>query len=934
MLSSQDVLELQQVDDDDFDLIHPILLSTFTSTQNEVGMEVIPIPSTIISRPNQSRSKTRFNIVDPEDKKIWYQIKSDENRYFLLKLKDNKNLWDQALQIAAPASCACICGSTIVVALEDGSIHFVDKNFGCFCIPSILMQGKALHLKAIDNDKVVCINSLKKVSVWNLESGSRITKIFDETYSNDMPAIDHVDLTKELPNGELSPIIFFKDYSVRWSHSMNYWVCNKPDIPPYFEVKYEHETVADIENDFTDALLYYETDKVIPLFKELLAFYLKDTPEKAITLTLQLFLRFGEYFDSYCDISISELLTIASTMIEEKSSDLLQQITQSKQYEMARKAKDATEKPRLIFKGKLSTSNLEDEEMPQSELESVAAERAKYSYTPQENRSAMYASQISILPLPDLLKNLTLVQANYITVTNAIKQVYANPDKTNYNVYMFQLSQQYSQIIQQIQYYNNLKNMHIARISKLDFYTAADEFNKLNDYESKMLYLQNNALLNFKYQEMKKHQQDASSQNAQTGKEDENPENDDAEISENDEVKLQIDGDLTPKSKQKGKQLTIDSMIAKSPNLAQAQIPTNQNYLMANLPKKRGRPRKNPLPPPIPSPTKPIPQITQTMQTQQSQSQEKEEEKSNEQNKEETNSQQSSQSQPVQTSPILTPEQLVQYQNYCNIWGAQIRRIQELLTRLKQKPTQEHLQIYQQYQYACTILRNHYQAVQQQQQQNQQIQQIQQEEQKQEIPEQRIELSQDQLDEIKRAMYEGTATQEQIQTYQKYISQMARDQIKETESTKQKKKPGRRERVNIPRDNSNNAPKKRGRKKKTEVVKEETNEEESAEETNKSQNDEIQKENSEEETAEEMEQPTQTIRKSPRKPKRRHFLSSESESGKSQDENEEEEEEEEKKDEKVDKDDDSDHHEDFIDNRNMDKNDLDLFGDDNILKFM
>ena len=103
------------------------------------------------------------------------------------------------------------------------------------------------YIKSFAGKLIFTISNNLRVRIFHYVPGSDVSIIFDQKYFSSMPHIEKVYLTNELPEGTLSPIIQFKDYAVRWSESVNFWVYNQEEIPSYFSRDGEYQTIADLE---------------------------------------------------------------------------------------------------------------------------------------------------------------------------------------------------------------------------------------------------------------------------------------------------------------------------------------------------------------------------------------------------------------------------------------------------------------------------------------------------------------------------------------------------------------------------------------------------------------------------------------------------------------------------------------------------------------
>lgn len=732
MLSTEDILEFQRVDEDDNDLIHPVLLSTFTSSHNEVGVEVIPIPPRAVTRQNQSRSKPRFNIVDPNDNEVWYQIKSDEKEHFLLKLEDNRNIWKHVINFTSQPTAACISKGTLIIALEDGSILFIDTDSGCYCIPTILIQGYIIYLKDIGDDCFVSVSSLKKVCIWKFETTAKIVKIFDQIYANEMSTIDKIEVTQEIIDGSLSPIIYFKENAVRWSNSRNFWVCHDFQVPFEFNKQYQYETIADIENEFSNALLYYDTDNLMAKFKDLIAFYVKSNDEKhskkAFHLIIQLFLRIAEWFDAYCDVPITNLINEAVQLISDVNPGIYEQIKASEPYQAALKRKDTSEenKPRYIFKGKLSTYNLAEEEKPTTEYEPVLAERAKYSYTPNEQPHIrqFYNTYTPQMPIAQILKQIMGLHAQYLNNQALLKQAqsqFAN-DPAKLAQIIQTLNFQQSGVTQQYQYFMGLRNNYYERYRTMELNAIIDEYNRAPDNDSKRFILDSNPLLKARYNMMTQMKQGEMTQIEK----------------KNDEDLFATQEDILGQDEHEQK----DEDDVGAP---QQPVVDENSILFARIPKKRGRPRKNPEAPPTPPkkpkmqiptapmqqvapqiPTAPVqqaaPQITQKAEESVQQQQQAQTVPQQQTQQAQSVAQQQQMQQPQ--SVLLSPAQLQQYNQIVQYYAPYIQAIQKQIES-NAPVTPDQKKMVEQYKLYYQALLNHYsmlQAMQNAQKQHQEMQ--------------------------------------------------------------------------------------------------------------------------------------------------------------------------------------------------------------------
>lgn len=340
MLSTEDFLNLQQQDDQPEDTIRPVLISSFPKNPQELGIEIIQFHSTKNSAENTENQRNYFSVSDPCDKSIWYQVKTVKQTSYLLKLQYNRCVWDQPCFFPSPVSSMCYCNDTIVVGLEDTSINFIDSEFGLPCLPAIRIEGGIRYLKSYANNLIFCISNRKRVSIWNLAGPSELYNILDVQYNGDISFIKKVTITNELSTGELSPIIYFKDYAVRWSSSVNFWVGYNIDTPPFLEPNDEIQTSGDLEREFMQALIYHDGEKFTKTYFQLLEFYLQDPSAKnAMILIKQLLKRKCEQIDNYCGVDTNELLNQTMDMVGNKRPELVETIKSLNEYEIATKPK-------------------------------------------------------------------------------------------------------------------------------------------------------------------------------------------------------------------------------------------------------------------------------------------------------------------------------------------------------------------------------------------------------------------------------------------------------------------------------------------------------------------------------------------------------------------------------------------------------------------
>lgn len=388
MFSPEEILTLQQDNEQENDVICPILVSSIANNEAELGIEVTLLNITAPTEDDSELSKKYFSVIAPVDKNIWYQIKSIDRTSYLLKLKYNVCVWDQPCFFPLLVTSMCYCNDTIIVGLEDSSIQFIDAEFGLPCLPAMRVEGGIRYLRSFANNLILCISQRKTVTIWSLSNPAELHDVLHVQYYGEMPEIKKVEITNELPNGDISPIIFFKDFAVRWSKSANFWVGYNVKFPRFLIPPTQIQTLADLERQFTDSLIYHDSEKFSATYFELFDFYLQDpSGNNAMILVKQMLARKSEDLEKYCDVPMQELYDRTLNLIAERSPEMLEKIKETKEYQDANRPKPAPTEAVQHHKKSRSRSKLEDDESDDADIDLPEEEISDEIILPEEEDS-------------------------------------------------------------------------------------------------------------------------------------------------------------------------------------------------------------------------------------------------------------------------------------------------------------------------------------------------------------------------------------------------------------------------------------------------------------------------------------------------------------------------------------------------------------------
>lgn len=203
--------------------------------------------------------------------------------------------------------------------------------------------------------------------IWSINNNTIKCELSKEI-NTEMPNIKKVLLTLELPRETLSPILFFNDYSIRWSSSVNHWVIFNPKIPHFFKSNNsDSKTIADYEFSIKESLIYCDSQLFISSIKQIIPIYLRIEPKKAEVLFKQLLKRKGEFIRTYCGLNIDDIINSFIEIIQNTKPEFLEDIKKSKEWEFSHCARVEIEhkswqidRPSSMFIG-------EEEEEPEPE---------------------------------------------------------------------------------------------------------------------------------------------------------------------------------------------------------------------------------------------------------------------------------------------------------------------------------------------------------------------------------------------------------------------------------------------------------------------------------------------------------------------------------------------------------------------------------------
>lgn len=311
--------------------ITPICVSPFTSDSQSLGIKIIndvkefENKEIILESIPQSKliMDSFYNIKDKNS--IYYKITNYENISILSKVQLNRNVWNVPAFFPNNFVNIAISEFFIFIALCDNTINIVDKNNGSLLYPQIKVSNQVFKLVAEDN-YLICITIDSVLKIWEITPKScRIRSVMSKTIEYPLTnAINKIELTNELEDDSISPMLFFDNFIVRFSQSKNGWILTnrnafKSDISQnpslnsnkkIISAKMPLKTLYDVKKAFFDSLIYHETESFIKYLTILLQKYSKYKKNDSILLLIE------ENLDlikngvkSYCGIDPKNLLT-------------------------------------------------------------------------------------------------------------------------------------------------------------------------------------------------------------------------------------------------------------------------------------------------------------------------------------------------------------------------------------------------------------------------------------------------------------------------------------------------------------------------------------------------------------------------------------------------------------------------------------------------
>lgn len=335
--------------------IVPICVSPWISNSQSLGIQIINVhsneykESTSIASP---RSKIIMNSLYDNQNKIYYKITNYANYSLLTKVYRNKNVWPIPAFFPNNYVDIAISDLYIFVGLDNNTINIIDKETGCLTFPQIYIISHITMLMVKDNF-LICITSDGFLRIWKIfQDSCQIQSIMKQKI--DFPSLDpitNIEITNELEDDSISPMIFFDNFIIRFSQSQNGWILtkrttlksmesqnsgidqdlnSKSNSPP---ATMRLTTLYDVKKAFFNSLLFHETDNFIHCLTILLQKYAKYGQNECIFRLIK------ENLDlikngvkDYCGIDPKILLRKMIKIVSEFDSSFEQKIIELPEY--------------------------------------------------------------------------------------------------------------------------------------------------------------------------------------------------------------------------------------------------------------------------------------------------------------------------------------------------------------------------------------------------------------------------------------------------------------------------------------------------------------------------------------------------------------------------------------------------------------------------
>ena len=215
--------------------------------------------------------KRSFSILsDKHDIESWYLLGppsiSGKGKVSIQRIKHNNIVWDSSCHFHHNAIFVSLCQDIILLALDDGTVHFIDCNTGFICYPCILLNDGISYMTVTEDYFIILMSKQGMIYILEYSQDNCFSCVFQKAHCISGSLIKRIYMTIELQSISISPIIETNDLCYRWSYVLNHWVEND------FDIKGRFQTLEDIENAFSIYTLYHDKDKFMETLEILLPF--------------------------------------------------------------------------------------------------------------------------------------------------------------------------------------------------------------------------------------------------------------------------------------------------------------------------------------------------------------------------------------------------------------------------------------------------------------------------------------------------------------------------------------------------------------------------------------------------------------------------------------------------------------------------------------
>ena len=339
MLTSEDILALQHVSftESGDRKVRPILTSSQFLRQKSLGIEVRAMADIESEAPSEDSGvftdvPESIVVRDPTDAIAWIQVFNERRVSYCIKVRLNKRVWKYPSFFPGCAFAVVTCRDWLVVALTTGCLYFVDVDAGCARHPFIALDGKVEYLRG-DGDMLVCMTEKKVLYVWRLLENNRIECLVKASWIGELPKIEKIELSNELENGSLSPIVVTEEFSVRYSQSQQGWVFYGAEIPAVFEQARLYEVTADCERVFHNSLMHHDGESLKEMFSMLMNCYVRyGVVGRAREMMGEVFERMRDGTRRIGGMNLRALMLCGMEIIRNGNCELAREIEESEEY--------------------------------------------------------------------------------------------------------------------------------------------------------------------------------------------------------------------------------------------------------------------------------------------------------------------------------------------------------------------------------------------------------------------------------------------------------------------------------------------------------------------------------------------------------------------------------------------------------------------------